>query len=607
MRSVIAAVAIVTVFGALPATAQPAAPRAGFPVQVDVFATDARGRTVDDLTLADFDVREDGAPQTLEGVRFVRVRPGVEPAAPVVVRSLADERRAATPDEARLFAIFLDEYHVSAGVSTDRVREALTRFVDENVTARDLIVVMKPLDSLFTIRFTGDRDAARQAIHGFEGRKGEYEPRNAYERNYIAGTPARIEAARNQVAWSAINALAVHMGGLTDRRKTLIVVSEGIAAAERRRGQEYLPTRDTVIRSANRSNVAIYAVDPRLPVSTDAAGDALRTVAADTDGDAIAADLDAGLQRAAAHSSAYYLLRYRSAHDDDGKFHAVQVLVKRNGVRLRARKGFTAPSPDEMLRAALVKQMTEPKPAAPIEPAPHVSPLIRPWFGVSRGPSGTSRVTFVWEPAVRVPGDAGARRSPARLVLTALTADGAVLFDGPVLATGPAVIDEPGATRARAVFDAPPGRLRLRMSIQDVTAQVLDVDVRDFSVRELKGDVAVGTPEVLRARNAREFRTLDTESAVPVASREFSRTERLLVRFQAYGPTGAQPQVSARLLSRMGQAMRDLAVAPAAAGDAEHAIDLSLAGLATGDYIIEVEAKGPAGDVKDRVGFRVTP
>jgi hypothetical protein len=157
------------------------------------------------------------------------------------------------------------------------------------------------------------------------------------------------------------------------------------------------------------------------------------------------------------------------------------------------------------------------------------------------------------------------------------------------------------------VFDVPPGRLRLRMSIHDVTAQVLDVDVRDISVRELKGDVAVGTPEVLRARNAREFRTLDTESAVPVASREFSRTERLLVRFQAYGPTGEQPRVSARLLSRMGQPMRDLPVAAAASGDAEHAIDLSLASLATGDYIIEVEAKGPAGDVKDRVGFRVTP
>jgi VWFA-related protein len=591
------------------ATAERAAPPTSRVVQIDVFAADARGRTVDNLTLADFEVREDGVPQSVEGVRFVRVRPVQEVAAPIVVRSVADERQAAAPEESRLFAIFLDENHVSAGASTERARGALTRFIDRDVTARDLVVVMKPLDSLFAIRFSGDRDAARQSIHDFGGRKGEYDARNAYERNFIAGTPARIDAARNQVAWSAINALAVHMGGLTDRRKTLIVVSEGIAAAERRRGQEYLPTRDTVVRSANRSNVAVYTVDPREPgaIDADAAADAVRSLAADTDGETISADLDAGLQRAAAQSSAYYLVRYTSAHSDDGRFHQVQLLSKRSGVQLRARKGFTAASPDEVLRAELLKELSEPKPVAPPEPSPHVSTLIHPWFGIARGPAHRSRVTFVWEPAARVPGDRDVRRNPARVLMKALAADGTVLFDGPVLATGPAMIDEPGAVPARAVFDAPPGRLRLRMSIQDVTAQVLDVDVRELSVRELKGDVAVGTPEVLRARNAREFRSLETDSAVPVASREFSRTERLLVRFQAYGPTGAEPLVSARLLTRMGQAMRDLAVAPAASGEAEHAIDLSLASLATGEYIIEVEAKGPAGDVKDRVGFRVTP
>lgn len=599
---------MIAAVAAVAARAQPAAAPGRF-VQIDVFAADARGRTVDNLTAADFEVREDGVPQPVEGVRFVDIRPAPQVTTPIVVRSVGDEREAAAPDQSRLFAIFLDEYHVAAGVNTERVRDALTRFIDREVTPSDLVVVMKPLDSLFAIRFTSDRDQARQAIQTFEGRKGAYEPTNAYERNFIAGTPARIDAVRNQVAWSAINALAVHMGGLTDRRKTLIVVSEGIAAAERRRGQEYLPTRDTVVRSANRSNVAIYAVDPRQTnaMDPDAAPDALRSVAADTDGQAINVDLDAGLQRAAAQSSVYYLLRYTSSHADDGKFHEVEVLPKRKGVQLRARKGFTAASPDELLRAELLKQMKEPKPVVVMEPAPHVSPLIRPWFGLARGPAGRSRVTFVWEPAARVPGDIGVKRGPARVLLKAIAADGTVVFDGPVLATGPAVVDEPGAVPARAVFDAPAGRLRLRMSIQDITTQVLDVDVRDLSVHELKGDVAVGTPEVLRARNAREFRTLGTDSAVPVSSREFSRTERLLVRFHAYGPTGAQPQVSARLLSRMGQAMRDLTVEPAPDGEAEHAIDLSLASLAAGDYIIEVEAKGPGGDVKDRVGFRVTP
>jgi hypothetical protein len=96
------------------------------------------------------------------------------------------------------------------------------------------------------------------------------------------------------------------------------------------------------------------------------------------------------------------------------------------------------------------------------------------------------------------------------------------------------------------------------------------------SVRDLKGDVAVGTPQVLRARNAREFRTLDAGDAVPVASREFSRTERLLIRFQAYGPGGEPPVVTAKLLSRGGTAMRELTVAQAAT-PGDHEIDLPLA------------------------------
>jgi hypothetical protein len=155
------------------------------------------------------------------------------------------------------------------------------------------------------------------------------------------------------------------------------------------------------------------------------------------------------------------------------------------------------------------------------------------------------------------------------------------------------------------VFDVKPGRLRLRMSIQDAASQQLDQDVREISVRDLRGEVAVGSLQILRARNAREFRALDADAAVPVASREFSRAERLLIRFQAYGPGDAAPPISARLLGRTGQALRDLTVSRAStAGD--NTIDLPLADLATGEYTIEVTASGPGGDARDRVAFRVT-
>jgi hypothetical protein len=241
----------------------------------------------------------------------------------------------------------------------------------------------------------------------------------------------------------------------------------------------------------------------------------------------------------------------------------------------------------------------------PVEPAPHSSPLIHPWFGWALAPDGQTRVTFVWEPAPGVPGDRG-RAKAARVDLTVLGDGDAVLFKGLIAPTGPGVIDDPGAEPSRAVFDSSPGRLRVRMSIEDASGKAIDSDVRSVQVNDSHKAVSLGTPEVLRARNAREFRTVDQDpAAVPVSAREFRRTEQILIRVPAYGPEGQTPVVTARLLARLGQAMRELPVEHAPDG-VNHQIDVPLAGLAPGDYIIEVTAKSAAGEVKDLVGFKVT-
>ncbi len=195
---------------------------------------------------------------------------------------------------------------------------------------------MKPLDSLLTIRLTRDREAVRRAIESFEGRKGDYEPRNAYERDFIAGTPARIDAARAQVALSAINALAVHLGSLTDRRKTLIVATEASAAPIGGAGRSICrrSTRSSDRRTGPtcRCIRSIRATPPTAP----SAGAELRRLADETDGGAIAADAEAGLRRVAADSSAYYLLSFRTAHPDDGQFRELQATREAAG-RGRAR------------------------------------------------------------------------------------------------------------------------------------------------------------------------------------------------------------------------------------------------------------------------------
>src|SRR5947209_15009547 len=103
-------------------------------VTVDVIAADARGRIVDDLKPGDFELREEGAPLTLESVRLVRAATGPQTDAAALIRTASDERQAAVKEDARLFAIFLDEYHVTRGANADRVREALVRFLDRDVT-----------------------------------------------------------------------------------------------------------------------------------------------------------------------------------------------------------------------------------------------------------------------------------------------------------------------------------------------------------------------------------------------------------------------------------------------------------------------------------------
>src|SRR5437016_4448638 len=130
---VVAAVAV-TAVGVRPAAQVPAREHIS-EVRVDVVAADAHGHSVENLQPSDFELSENGAPHAIDAVRFIKVNSG--------------------GDQARLVAIFLDEYHVSA-VSTDLVRGALMRFVDRDLGPRDLVAVLKPLDSLLAIRMTRD-------------------------------------------------------------------------------------------------------------------------------------------------------------------------------------------------------------------------------------------------------------------------------------------------------------------------------------------------------------------------------------------------------------------------------------------------------------------
>jgi hypothetical protein len=89
---------------------------------------------------------------------------------------------------------------------------------------------------------------------------------------------------------------------------------------------------------------------------------------------------------------------------------------------------------------------------------------------------------------------------------------------------------------------------------------------------------------------------------VPTADRAFSRTERVFVRVDAYGPGTAPPEIAARLLNRAGTGVLDM---PVQASGATGEVDVALASLAAGEYLLELNAKSEAGTAQQLVAFRV--
>jgi hypothetical protein len=312
-----------------------------------------------------------------------------------------------------------------------------------------------------------------------------------------------------------------------------------------------------------------------------------------------------------ADASAYYVLAFHPAHPTEFKaFHPVELRVARANVTMHARRGYWSASADDLLLARTETRAALPRP--PPQPMRHTSPLIHPWFGVERGSGGQGeidgrvQVSFVWDPVPPVPGDRARTGPPTLVSLKAMNAiDGSTVFAGtvrPSTAGSSSSLDAP----VEANFDVKPGRLLVQIAIQDADAHLLDTDVRDVIVGGLPGPVEVGTPEVLAARSAREYRELGADrSAVPVGTRDFTRDERLLIRVPVYG-RDPSIEVTATLASKLGSAMRSLTATPVP-DTWLYEIDLPLAGLAAGEYSIQIAATGNTGNSHDAVSFRVIP
>ncbi len=146
----------------------------------------------------------------------------------------------------------------------------------------------------------------------------------------------------------------------------------------------------------------------------------------------------------------------------------------------------------------------------------------------------------------------------------------------------------------------------MRLSVEGAAGGVLDNETRRITIPDLTApQAAISTPRVYRARTARDLQAIVPDAAAPpLAQREFSRTERVLIRFDAYGAGTEAPTATATLLNRSGQKMADVPVAAATAGGT-HQIDLGLASIAPGEYVVEITIKSGSGEAKELVAMRV--
>ena len=643
-------------------------------ISVDVIATDDDGNPVVDLTADDFEVYEEEIAQEVDSFQLVEIDTLPQLAdEPIITVGVTrdDQARAAAQVDVRVFVIFLDDYHVRFGNAV-RARRMLIDFLQNDLIETDLVGVMNPLMPLEAVRLTRNHQAVINAVNDFRGMKYNYEIRNNFEAAYNMYPTEVVERIRNNVSLSALRGLMIYLGGLREGRKSVLVVSEGYSyyVPPQLRGQyagtpvdpNINPSRldpnagdnpfeearsffdsaaiggdlRRLYQTANRFNTSLYTVDPRglAAFEFDAdqpnvsfrtnrrelrrAQDTLRLLAEETDGRAIVNrnDLRPGLEQMLKDSNTYYLLGYNSSlQATDGKFHKIDVRVKREGVHIRARPGYWAVTASDAERSLLARtRIDEPPEAVDVALStlsePRRGNLIRTWVGTARAENGKTRVTFVWEPVQ----ERGRRESASRVLVTAMGDNGSAYFRGRVpedIPAGRGTVESRAPTAAltlgtRIQFDADPGTMQISLAVEGSVGEVLDRDLDEIVIPDFTSpDVVFSTPAFVRARNALEYRQIvDDWDVQPTVSRSFRRTDLLLLRFDAYAPTDVVPEIEARLLNRRGDVMFSLDVRPGS-DQHPHQVELVPSFLAPAEYIIELRATTAESEATRLVAFRL--
>jgi VWFA-related protein len=394
-------------------------------VEVDVIVQDKTGRFVNDLSLDDFELQDNLAPQPIEQLYLATadgsgtVRAAAAPFALSGAPGSTSRVRAA-----RVFVAVFDDTHLTPGGFKRTQAAALSLFKDQFRDGDVGGVVSE--GRMANGRLTSDREELLKAVRSvkpnakanariFEER--EWPRLSAIEAVRIAGEDRAVldEAVRRACsddpdqcrlvdASAAVRSKAIRLRqdttagsartlqilntlltGLArlEGHKTILLLSEGFIA------EQSWPLVQDVVGVAARANARLYTLDARgldrgmsdratavapgvddglsrLLQQMDFGGDSVNSLAADTGGFVVRNTniFDKAIAQIAADASNYYVLGYRPVMVPDGKFHKISVKVKRPGVVVRARRGYVAtPRP-------------VPAPTAAEPPAPPAPPAL---------------------------------------------------------------------------------------------------------------------------------------------------------------------------------------------------------------------------------------
>ena len=633
-------------------------------VRVDAYPR-RDGKIVEGLTKDDFQIFEDGKPQAVDGFEFIRVEPNTPEAEIRDPSSAADGERLAADPHNRVFVVYLDMFHTSVSGSwyaSQPVINFLTRAIGPN----DLFGVMTPRVPVNHLTFARRTETIDQELRKYwdwgEAERLTQVPLDAMEnRLMLCGLPGLVTLYREDQTATSLEQLVTRLGNLRDERKNILFLSEGWVPRRpppsgTGSGRANIPTigvgnagqltmgrrqgddidnqwcqmqearllqidfdrrfRD-LLPLARRANVAFYTVDVgglktgMPPVNAYPPSNAavpgfleayhqtarsrvelLQELAENTDGRAVVNtnDLAGGVRRIADDLSAFYLLGYYSSNTaNDGKYRRIEVKVKTPNVRVSARPGYLAPT-EEMRKAEEAARNKVTTGPTPVDLEIGRLGRIRTDAGVyTIADASSSEIKAVVEIASREIESGGWSRGGS----VTLTATPRTAGEAPLQAKGVIAENTRSVVMKIPIATANPAGWRLRVRIAGPAGELEDeMDVMPAPA------ALIGEPALFRAGAS------PRAPLQPVADFQYRRTERVHVEWPA---TRAMDNRSARLLNRRGEPLPiEVPVTEKPDGDRfAIAVDIPLAPLAQGDYVIELTATAGTEKTQKLLAFRI--